>query len=101
ATDQIALCNSGIAIEKQYRDALAKADALFKSSDWPNAKTAYQAALKIKDDQYPKDQMTECDKQMLLESQNKDLQAKYKDAIARADKQRDVALAQTGPQPYK
>src|SRR5206468_2648079 len=78
ATSQIALCKTKMALEAQYKDALAKADKLFGDKDWANAKTAYQGALKIKEDKYPHDQIALCEKNILADLNNADLQAKYK-----------------------
>ncbi|MEW6467620.1 MAG: hypothetical protein AB1458_01780 [Bacteroidota bacterium] len=93
--DKIAECDKLMAekiknssLMQKYNDAIAKADKLFTAKDYKGAKTGYEGALKIKaDEQYPKDQIALCDKYM-NDAANEKLNAqKYKEAIARADKQ--------------
>ncbi|MBI3511210.1 MAG: hypothetical protein HY064_11145, partial [Bacteroidetes bacterium] len=83
--DQIAKCDAEInksVIDKKYNDAIAAADALFKSSDWTGAKTKYTEASGIKPaEQYPKDQIALCDANIAKAGADK----KYNDLIAQAD----------------
>ncbi len=83
--DQIAKCDENLGkaeIDKQYKDALAAADAKFKASDWAGAKADYQKASDIKtSEQYPKDQMAKCDANIAKAGIDK----QYNDLIANAD----------------
>ena len=87
--DQLALIAelSKAADEQKYKDAIGKADKLFEAKDFPNAKTQYENALTYKPaEQYPKDQIILCDKNLSDLEKQKLLDQKYKDAIAAADK---------------
>ena len=83
--DQIVKCDAEIAkagLQKQYDDAIAAADAKFKSSDWAGAKAEYQKASALKaTETYPKDQIVKCDAEIAKAG----LQKQYDDAIAAAD----------------
>ncbi len=71
---------------KRYRDALAKGNAAMVKQDWANAKTAYTEASAIKKyEQYPKDKIAECDKELAALAGAAELEAKYKAAIAKGD----------------
>lgn len=71
-------------IEKEYNDAIAKADQLFGLKDYANAKTNYQKASQLKPNQeYPKKKISEIDA-LIAEQQGKE--KAYADAIAAADK---------------
>src|ERR1051326_2451961 len=91
--DQIVLCDQKMKdkldkdkLEQQYKDALAKADGLFKSEDYVNAKTAYQDALKLKPtEKYPQDQINICDQKIKEKGDKDKIEADYKAAIAKAD----------------
>ncbi len=74
------------ALNKQYNDLIAKADKLFAAKDWTGAKTTYQEASAVKSaEQYPKDQIAKCDENMAKSSSAAELDAKYSNAIAKAD----------------
>jgi tetratricopeptide (TPR) repeat protein len=45
-------------IEKEYNDLIAEADASFERKEFKPAKVSYETALRLKDEQYPKDQIT-------------------------------------------
>ncbi|HTL80125.1 MAG TPA: hypothetical protein VL651_00395 [Bacteroidia bacterium] len=66
--DQVRLCDDNIKNEKlnkTYNDLITKADNKFKAKDWAGAKVLYQEASAMKaDEQYPKDQIAQCDKLM-------------------------------------
>jgi hypothetical protein len=83
--DQMKKCDEEIAkqgVQKQYDDAIAAADAKFKTSDWAGAKADYQKASGFKPaEQYPKDQIVKCDAEIAKAG----LQKQYDDAIAAAD----------------
>jgi hypothetical protein len=83
--DQIVICDENIkkaGLDKQYNDAIAAADAKFKTSDWSGAKAKYQEASALKTaEQYPKDQIAKCDENL----GKAEIDKQYKDAIAAAD----------------
>ncbi|MBI3510415.1 MAG: hypothetical protein HY064_07105 [Bacteroidetes bacterium] len=67
--DRIKACDDNIknaATDRIYNDLITKADNKFKASDWNGAKILYQQASALKAaEQYPKDQIAECDKHIL------------------------------------
>ncbi len=68
-----------------YNAAIAKADGLFNSNDYENARTEYRAALDIKPDEtYPQQRIDEI---ATLLAQLSAAQKAYEDAISRADKE--------------
>ncbi len=81
------------AAEKQKRadyDALiAEADGLFDSEKWEDAKSKYQAALKMFDEQHPKDKISAIDAKLKeLEdaaAAEAEIEAKYKQLVEQAD----------------
>lgn len=86
------------AANEKYAAVIAKADAAFNSKDYPNAKNAYTEAYTIKpSEQYPKDKIQAID--ALLATAAKELDAKYKAAITKADAAytaKDFATAKSG-----
>ncbi len=71
---------------QRYKDALAKGDAAMVKRDWANAKTAYTEASSIKTfEQYPKDKIAECDRELAAAGKEAEMDAKYKAAIAKGD----------------
>ena len=77
------------AIDAKYKAAIAKGDAALKAKTYEAAKTAYNDAITIKSEQYPKDKIAEINKLLEdLASKNasaKELDEKYKAAISKAD----------------
>ncbi len=77
------------AVEAKYKAAIAKGDAALKAKTYDAAKTAYNEAISIKNEQYPKDKISEIDKLLEeLASKNasaKEVEEKYKAAISKAD----------------
>ena len=82
-------------IDDEYNALIAEADGMFGSSDFENAKAKYKAAIAVKDEQYPKDKITEIDAKIAelagekaakaaAEAQAK-IEAEYKALIAEAD----------------
>ena len=72
------------ALNEKYTATIAKADAAFTAKNYPASKTAYTEALSIKpNEQYPKDKIQAIND--LLASAAKELDQKYKAAIAKAD----------------
>ena len=89
ATKQAALAK---ALQAKYDSIIKIADAAFKTKDYSAAKLNYNAALQVKDQQYPKDQIAAIDKALaaLAEADKKNaaekaLQAKYDSIIKIAD----------------
>jgi hypothetical protein len=50
--------------EQEYQEAIAKADEEFKAENYAEAKQSYEAALKLKEEQYPKDQILAVDEKL-------------------------------------
>lgn len=74
-------------LETKYKAAIAKGDAALKTKTYPAAKTAYSEALTLKSaEQYPKDKIAEIDALIAKEMGAKELDEKYKAAVAKADK---------------
>ncbi|MEK6616310.1 MAG: hypothetical protein AABZ32_09400, partial [Bacteroidota bacterium] len=79
--------------EQQYKDAIAKADAAFGTKDYAGAKNSYTQASTIKPaEQYPKNKIAEIDKllvdfdaQKSAAAKQKEMDEKYKAAIAKGD----------------
>lgn len=72
--------------DKNYQDAILKADKAFKSKDWETARTAYNAALAVKgSESYPKDQLAAIDTQ-IANAENAAANAEYQAIITKADK---------------
>lgn len=72
--------------EKQYQDAIAKADKSFGGKDYTSAKASYNEALGIKpSEQYPKSKLAEIDKLLADAAGQKQLDEKYKAAIVKGD----------------
>ena len=70
----------------KYKDALARGDASMIKRDWATAKAAYTEASAIKTfEQYPKDKIAECDKEIAATASDAEKEAKYKAAIAKGD----------------
>ncbi|MCU0433514.1 MAG: hypothetical protein MUC87_08680 [Bacteroidia bacterium] len=91
--DQIALCEKNaadaaaeLASQQKYKDIISQADLRFAAGDWSSAKALYQQALGLKaSEQYPKDQIAICDKNIDSAKAAADLESKYKAAIAKGD----------------
>ncbi|MGZ4116687.1 MAG: hypothetical protein ACXVPY_04375 [Bacteroidia bacterium] len=90
-------------LEKKYTDAIAKGDAALGAKDYTTAKTQYNAALGFKpSEKYPKDKLAEIDKalaDLAAANKGKELEEKYKAAIAKADAalgKKDYTAAKAG-----
>lgn len=91
--DQIALCEKNaadaaaeLASQQKYKDLISQADLRFAAGDWSSAKALYQQALGLKaSEQYPKDQIAICDKNIDSAKSAAELDTKYKAAIAKGD----------------
>jgi hypothetical protein len=93
ALAEIAAANKGKEMEAKYTAAIAKGDAALSAKTFAAAKTAYNEALALKpSEQYPKDKIAEIDGLMSSDAaekarlaKEKELDAKYKAAIAKGD----------------
>ncbi|MCK6649301.1 MAG: hypothetical protein L6Q66_06580, partial [Bacteroidia bacterium] len=73
-------------LETKYKAAVAKGDAALKLKTYDAAKAAYNEALTLKSaEQYPKDKIAEIDALIAKEMGAKELDEKYKAAIAKGD----------------
>ena len=73
-------------LDSKYKTAIAKGDAALKAKTYPAAKTAYNEALAIKSsEQYPKEKIAEIDALIAKEMGAKELDEKYKAAVAKGD----------------
>ncbi|MGL5891896.1 MAG: hypothetical protein ACRC3B_18530, partial [Bacteroidia bacterium] len=72
--------------ERLYNEAIQRADKAFDAADYSTAKTNYQQALAIKEtEQYPKDQIAECDKKLAGAAAAAAKEQEYKNLISQAD----------------
>ncbi|MBS1652080.1 MAG: hypothetical protein JSU07_08740 [Bacteroidetes bacterium] len=75
-------------LNNKYLTVIKKSDDAFKKKDWVAAKSGYNEAISIKqDEQYPKNQLNAIDKIISEEANKKAMEAdnKYKSVISRAD----------------
>jgi tetratricopeptide (TPR) repeat protein len=86
ANKAIADAEAKNALDKQYNDAIAEADKAFDSEKWNAAVSGYTKALGLKQDQYPKDQITKANAKLAEIAANKEADENYSAAIAAADK---------------
>lgn len=75
---------------EKYQSAIEKGDMAFKSKQYAEAITLYKAALVIKDDSYPRDQMQKAQQiidedRITREQEQKAKDKSYLDIIAKAD----------------
>ena len=86
------------ALSEKYTAALAKADGAFTAKDYVNSKNAYVEASSYKPgEKYPKERIQAID--ALLAANAKELEQKYKTALAKADaayNAKDYANAKSG-----
>jgi len=76
-------------ISEQYDEAIANADALFAEKAWLEAKSSYEAASEIKqDEQYPKDRIALIEETIAAEeaARQEELQADFDALVAVGDK---------------
>jgi tetratricopeptide (TPR) repeat protein len=75
--------------EAAYLASIEKGDAAFENKKWEEAKTAYEAALNIKKDEYPQSKLTEIDSKLAEIAANEEaaakLEANYQAAISEGD----------------
>ncbi len=86
AQKKIAELDKAAALQKQYDDAIADADAAFGKEKWQDALTAYNKASTLKPaETYPKDKIKEAQAKLDALAEQKTLNANYDKAIAAAD----------------
>lgn len=77
--------------EESYQAAIKKGDDALKNEDYEVAKTAFEEALTLKDDEYPKGKITEIEAKVKAlaaeKAANEKLEADYQAAISKADQQ--------------
>jgi tetratricopeptide (TPR) repeat protein len=74
-------------LDEQYTTLITQADKQMGDKQYPDAKSTYQSALKLKpDQQYPKDKIAEIDNALGVLAKQKAADDQYNAAIARADK---------------
>ncbi|MBI4946272.1 MAG: hypothetical protein HY840_07720 [Bacteroidetes bacterium] len=87
-------------LDKKYKAAIEKADKAFNSTDYANAKTGYTEASALKPaEAYPKQKLSDIDKLLANANKQKEIDDKYKAAIAKADGafvKKDYTAAKTG-----
>jgi tetratricopeptide (TPR) repeat protein len=71
--------------EEKFNEFVASGDKDFGDKDYESAKSNYQKALDIKDDQTVKDKIAEIDEILQKQGEEAELQAKYDAAIKSAD----------------
>lgn len=76
---------------KEYNDLISAADKQLESGEFAKSIETYQKALKVKDDQYPKDQITKARK-LIADKEKQSLNAeekekKYQELKAQADRE--------------
>ncbi|MGQ8335197.1 hypothetical protein ACUNWD_01500 [Sunxiuqinia sp. A32] len=70
------------AIDESYQEAIQMADQAFSQNDYPNAKSNYNEALRIKPEEtYPKDQIAIIDQRI-----QQQIEDSFNEALARADR---------------
>lgn len=57
--EQIARATTALRIDSTYRDAVQRGDRHFAKKEYEEALTAYNQALEVKNEQYPKDKIQE------------------------------------------
>lgn len=76
-------------LDAKYKAALKKADDLFASDDFMEAKSAYQNALDIKSsEQYPKDQIALCDDKLKNQAES-EIEKQYQKILTVAQEKMD------------
>jgi len=76
-------------LDQKYQAAIDKADGLFKSESYEEAKAAYEEALDIKgSEQYPKDQITACNDKM-QDQAGDEIEKQYQKILTVAQKKFD------------
>jgi Trp operon repressor len=75
-----------LAAKAKFDAAIARGDKAMGAKDYAGAKLAYNEAIGIKsDEQYPKDKIKEIDSALAREAADKEKNARYQAAIAKAD----------------
>lgn len=77
---------SAAELDQKYKDAIAKGDKAFAAKDYASARTAYTEATGLKSGEiYPKNKLAEIDKILSAAASQKEIDEKYKAAIAKGD----------------
>lgn len=76
--------------EAQYNQLIAEADGLLNAGKLEEAKAKYQDALGVKDEAYPKGQITQIDEQLAERLKKEQQEQLYQQKIAQADQLRDA-----------
>src|SRR3990172_65942 len=83
-TDSVTKAPGNI-LETKYNKAIQTADDYFKNKDFVNAKTFYENALKLKEDEkYPKDKIMLCEK-LIADKLKKEADSLYKESLKKSD----------------
>lgn len=73
---------------EQYNSYIKSGDDAFKSSNYAEAKAAYEKAVELKpDEKYPKERIEESEKKLAEQLKQQEVDAAYGQAIAKADKE--------------
>jgi len=91
--DQLKLIDAAIkdaqakaGLEKNYKDAIDRGDAAFKTKDWVKSKAGYTDALALKaTEAYPKAQIKAIDDAIAADENKGKLEAKYQAALKKGD----------------
>ena len=76
---------------KQYDDLIVKADRSFSEEDYESAKSSYEAALALYNQEYyPKQKLADIEIKLKNQAALNDKNSKYNDFISKADAARDV-----------
>lgn len=74
------------AVERKYNNAISLGDRMFKEEKYPSAKTSYEEAMRIKEDEnYPREQIERIERLLAKLESEKAQEALYKETIAKAD----------------
>ena len=83
----LAAQKSAAELDQKYKDAVAKGDKAFSAKDYGTAKSGYTEASGVKPNEaYPKAKLAEIEKILADASAKKELDEKYKTAVASGDK---------------
>ena len=86
----IAENQSAAETQAKYDAAIAEADALYQTNDYPAALEKYKAALSIKDEDYPKGKISELEEKIAAQVAAEAKEQEFKDLVAEADQAFDA-----------
>lgn len=91
--------------EQEYQTAITKADAAFKAENYAEAKQSYEAAINLKEEQYPKDQIAAVDEKLAAIAAEKaaveKLKVEYEKFILEGQQKLDAEEYETALAAYK